>query len=120
MTKKATKSTRPKTAKLGPVRYKLQRAKLESKELDDDGLPNWWWGDCDTRKQIIRTSKKNGYDVECTVTMHEILHGIAASGNNTFKEKDEEAFIRLIDTQLVQFIRDNKELVEYLAGDAWQ
>lgn len=100
--------TLPKKVKIGPFWFSVEKTSL----LEDKV------GMMDYRKQKIFIFDDMNEDIMADTLLHEILHTIfyASGVNEDFDHDGQERIVNTFATPLLQIIRDNPELVEFLKG----
>lgn len=97
----------PKKVKIGPYQFALER----TYGMDTIGIMNY-------DRQRIAIDPDIPQDIATDTTMHEILHVIFyMSGlRDDFEVKEQERIVNTFATPLIQVIRDNPKLIEYIVG----
>ena len=73
-------------------------------------------GSIDYNKNIIKIADWLGKEQAKVTLMHEIVHGMAFERGIKFDNTGEETIVDELGKAMLQVIRDNKELIEYISS----
>jgi hypothetical protein len=106
---------------IGPVSFSITEDKTEYLEYSKNNEPHNAYGYMDYCSQRIILDKKQGPDNKADTLLHEIMHVIftQVGGKEAFDDDDEEKIIIMFSTGLLDVMRRNKHVVEYLMGEEW-
>lgn len=108
----------PKDVIVGPYNYQVKNDKssMDSARVRFESLEAI--GFTSTHEQCIYVDPELNEDMRAEVLLHEILHAICeATGIGTsFEEDKEEQFIATISPLLLDTLRRNEEIADYLIG----
>ena len=108
----------PKRVKVGPFNFdiKCDKESIDSAKVEFDSLDAL--GFMSTVDQTIYIDPEMQDDMKSETLMHEILHAICmATGiSNAFESKDEENFISTISPMLLDTLRCNNEVADFILG----
>lgn len=106
----------PKEVVVGPYHYQVKndKASMDSARVRFESLEAI--GFTSTHEQCIYVDPELNEDMRAEVLLHEILHAICeATGiGTTFEEKEEEQFVATVSPLLLDTLRRNEEISEYL------
>lgn len=97
----------PKTVKVGPHVYTVLRKTVAQMPVVGEGKPN---GYCDKDQAQVCIAARGRRSKLQEWTIHEFLHAIWPDG-----DENEERHVTELAPRLLQLIKDNPELVGYLA-----
>lgn len=98
----------PKLVKVGPHTYDVRL--MSSKDMLK--LRGGDLGMCDHNETLIAVRKRSTLTKTQETLLHEVLH--ACCYPQTLDEKQEEQFVEAVTTNLLQVIKDNADLLDYL------
>lgn len=108
----------PKEVIIGPYNYQVKNDKpsMDSARVRFESLEAI--GFTSTHEQCIYVDPELSEDMRAEVLLHEILHAVCeATGIGTsFEEKEEEQFIATVSPILLDTLRRNEEITNYLLG----
>jgi Zn-dependent peptidase ImmA (M78 family) len=106
----------PKDVKVGPYRYSIKNDKssMDSARVRFETIEAI--GFTSTHEQCIFVDPELSEDMRAETLLHEIMHVVCeATGISTsFDEKEEESFIATVSPLLLDTLRENREVAEYL------
>jgi Zn-dependent peptidase ImmA (M78 family) len=73
-------------------------------------------GSVDYDKNLIEIADFLGKEQSKVTLMHEIVHGMAYERGIQFGDTGEETIVEELGKAIIQVVRDNKELVEYIGN----
>jgi hypothetical protein len=97
----------PKTVKVGPHVYSILRK--SKAEMKDHGLCDWDQVQIKIQERLRKSKAQE-------VLLHEVLHACCYPNMADVQNKTDEEFVDTVSPLLLQVLRDNPELVEYLIG----
>lgn len=101
----------PKAVTIGPVTFQV-----EARELDEE---RDWWGETRLATQRILYNPEVAEDTRRVAILHEVLHALftGASLQKRFKHEQEEEIIENLTRPLLDTLRRNPKLVEFLTEE---
>lgn len=113
-----TQKKMPKEVKIGPYKFQVKndKASMDSARVRFETIEAI--GFTSTNEQCIFVDPDLEEDMKAETLLHEILHGICeATGIScSFDEKEEETFIATISPLLLDVLRVNEEILDYMIG----
>lgn len=101
----------PQKVKIGPTHYSIN---YMSKDQDEAGV----YGRCNTKTHEIHINRSICDEEAKASVLHEVLHGVFSVANVShvlnMNEQGEENLIRMLEPFMLQLIRENPKLMEYL------
>lgn len=106
----------PKKVKIGPFNFEIKcdKESIESAKVQFESLDAL--GFMSTIDQSIYIDPELQDDMKAETLLHEMLHAVCmATGiTNTFESKDEEKFIATISPMLLDTLRSNNDVTDFL------
>jgi hypothetical protein len=113
-----TQKKMPKEVKIGPYKFQIKNDKpsMDSARVRFESIEAI--GFTSTHEQCIYVDPELGEDMRAETLLHEIIHGICeATGiSSSFDEKEEETFIATVTPLLLDVLRSNGEVIDYMLG----
>lgn len=100
------------TVKIGPIVYQVKE-KDDLHRVDGDGRKQWLHGHVVYDDAEIRVASDQDEQVKITVIWHESLHAMLYAAG---QDDGAENLVRALGYSLVQFVRDNPELIRLTTG----
>lgn len=101
----------PRLIKVGPFYYEVKRWKRMPADNSEA------WGMCDRATNVILLSEVPGPQKQREVLLHEVLHAIYGTTGLCSKDNvPEEMVVTDMSPALLQVLRDNPDLVDYLVA----
>lgn len=106
---------KPETAQIGPIEYTIlyDKGVLDSKSLE---LRVELLGLTEPYESVIHVAPDMSKDMQSLTLVHELLHAIWFDANlSQVKEPSQENTISLLAPRILNFLRNNKQIVRYVS-----
>lgn len=113
--------TPPRAVRVGAYTYRVVVGGREFTRQETEELPDgtgFMYGRCDNPGGVIVLRDGMAHDVTADTLLHELLHACYFTVGQPLKTETEERAIAFVSATLLQVLRDNPGLVEYLTASA--